>query len=433
MEGEVQVNELIKKDITMKIISIIFAVILWFVALGNVNPITTMNISVPLKVLNSNMLAEKGIGIKGNNIPSDITITISGRRKQIRDVSSKDFEASIDLADINEVGVKEIPITLKKNKDGIRVKNTDKLVLRLEFEKISSKFFNVEVKTEGNIKEGYIIIGKSASPDVIALSGLESTINSVASIVVFVDITNLDRDLIVRKDCKVLDSNGEDISEFSGKYNVDVSLQVAKQVPVLPLLNNSSSDGSIVKASSVNPNKVYITGSFDLISQINELYTQAIDISNINDTTTLTVPIVLPEGVSLYNSPQEAQVSVTVEKAGTREITIDRSIISIKSNNNTSGYKIEITTPSVVAKLKGMVSVLNQIDPQSLAPVIDVTNMTEGTHTVPLNLTLPDGVSLVEDSFADVKITKVEDVNTGTAPAETGEQVQPAEQTPDQE
>jgi len=63
MEGEVKVNKLMERDINIKILSILFAVLLWVYVINISNPIDVKIVSVPLKVINENTLQQKELFI----------------------------------------------------------------------------------------------------------------------------------------------------------------------------------------------------------------------------------------------------------------------------------------------------------------------------------------------------------------------------------
>jgi len=52
-------NELLKKDLTLKIISVFFAIFLWFIVLDSSNPVTWVELNVPLKVENESSLKKR--------------------------------------------------------------------------------------------------------------------------------------------------------------------------------------------------------------------------------------------------------------------------------------------------------------------------------------------------------------------------------------
>lgn len=57
---------------------------------------------------------------------------------------------------------------------------------------------------------------------------------------------------------------------------------------------------------------------------------------------------------------------------------------------------------------RGMQKDLEGLDILNLEPVIDVSGLDEGISTVPLHMSIPPGITLVEDVYIDVRIDAVE-------------------------
>ena len=57
-------SELLKKDFIVKVLSVIFAIFLWYFVLDSTNPIEGTDINVSLSIQNEDILKEKGIVIK---------------------------------------------------------------------------------------------------------------------------------------------------------------------------------------------------------------------------------------------------------------------------------------------------------------------------------------------------------------------------------
>ena len=74
-------NDLFKKDITIKIVSVLIAVLFWLYVYNTAdNPYNSKTFTnIPLKIENESSLDEKGFEIK-NRYKTSIDITIRGRQ-----------------------------------------------------------------------------------------------------------------------------------------------------------------------------------------------------------------------------------------------------------------------------------------------------------------------------------------------------------------
>jgi len=105
MEGEVKVNKLMERDINIKILSILFAVLLWVYVINISNPIDVKIVSVPLKVINENTLQQKELFIKNKDYQSNVVVTVRGRKQQLENINEGSFQTAVlDLSEITGPG-----------------------------------------------------------------------------------------------------------------------------------------------------------------------------------------------------------------------------------------------------------------------------------------------------------------------------------------
>ena len=401
-------NKLLKNDLVIRIISILFAIILWFFVLSDTNPYSTVYISVPIRFLNENTIQEKGLEIKNKNYQREIIVSVEGRTAMVNSIDSSYFDAVVDFSEVKEAGIVDVGVKFTKLKDNVNVKSYNPVSIKLELERIEEKTFEIQVRTEGIPKEKYYIIGGSTVPNTITIRGIESMISSIASTVVTVDVNGLDQNLVVKKDCKLYDINGNEITELSGRYIVDVKVDVAKEVAVVPVIQGMVSSGYVEKERFVYPQSIMIKGAPEILTGINEIRTVPVSIEGYTSNLDVKVPLNLPEGVELYNFANEVRINISVEQLATREFNISRGEINLVNENSGQHYKVEIITPSVNVKVRGGREEVERVEQSKLMPTVYLNYVTEGTHKLPLNIVLPNNVKLVEDIFVEVKVTKVE-------------------------
>ncbi|MDF2985205.1 MAG: YbbR family protein [Eubacterium sp.] len=407
MEGEIKVREFLKKDLILKIFSISFAVFLWFA----INPVKTNYYTVPLNVINEESLRAKGLILNTKVYPEKyVTISVRDRVDVLDRIKDNDFEVTLDLSKVDSVDDKVIQIDppVYIGRENISENNMDlkPKSVTLNLGKIEENPFIVQVETSGKLPAGYEIISKVASPDTVSIQALDSIVNSVGSVKAYVDVTGLNKTLEIRKECKVYDKKGVEIPELSKKFTVDIKIEVGKRVPVVPIISGDPNKDFVEGSYSVKPDKILITGDHDILSKVNEIKTDPVNLDNVTKTFTTPVILQLPEGIKLVSSTRE--VNVTVEIIPLSQRTIDIPVDSItldgrKTEDATLNYEI---TGTVTVRLKGKVEDLNTVSYQQLLATIDVDGLDEGTHTVPLKITLPVNISQVEETKVQLKITK---------------------------
>ena len=85
----------------LKLLSLLFAVIIWLVVVNVADPDATKTFSVPVEIINKDIITEMG------KVPSvvgdtDIAVfTISGPRSSVDNMTSDDFSATADLSQVD--------------------------------------------------------------------------------------------------------------------------------------------------------------------------------------------------------------------------------------------------------------------------------------------------------------------------------------------
>ncbi len=404
-------NELLKKDITMKIISVLFGIIIWFSVLDNINPYRTKSLSVPITVENETMLQNGNIIVK-KEYTRYVTVTIKGREAKINNAVPSDFLVKLDFSRVKSLNDSTIKLDgpYYVGKDGlsdsdIKIEMTPK-TLKLEMEKVVKTFFKVEVDLSGKPKEGYHIIKESIEPETLSLQGPDSLLKTVGSVKAVADITNLDKNITLQQDCKVYDKMGKEILQLSKNLSAKVNISVAKEVDIRPVVKGKPAPNYTEVSREVNPSKVLITGDPSILAEITELETEPVSIEDIKNTVDLTGKIIVPNGLKLYNPPKNITVNVKVEPLITKQFSITKDMISLNNTEIDNSLNYLIQTEGLKISIKGPRSAINALDAESIAPYADVFGLGEGTYNLQLKVSLPDNCRAVGDSHIDLLVQK---------------------------
>src|SRR5690242_4100709 len=151
MEGEAKVNELLKKDISIRVLAILFALLLWFYVLNDANPMQSKEIPVDLKVMNENALQEKGLILVNKDLQKSVRVAVTGRKDNVMDINENDFDVKVDFSQIKDSGTKELPITVTPFSKDITIEGVSPQTIRVDVEKIINKQFAIKATTKGSL------------------------------------------------------------------------------------------------------------------------------------------------------------------------------------------------------------------------------------------------------------------------------------------
>lgn len=408
MEGEAQmIRDIFKSDITIKIISVLLGILLWLYVLNIDNPYEEKSLTIPLSIENRNVLQEKSLSLLNeDNINRNVEVIVRGRKEVINNVKSSDFEAVVDFAKIESEKDKTLRVELHHDIDDITISLLVPRSINIKLENIVKGDFAVDVEVTGKPKEGYKVINMTQIPEEVTIEDIESIIETVGSIRSVVDISGLDKDKTIKKECKIYNKEGKEIPTTDKNLSVEVKFEVAREVPIVPALKGKPANDYVEGHKILNPDKALIAGPSDIISNITELKTEPVDISNTKGNINVTSLINLPEGVRLIDTPKEVSVNVIIEELVEKKLTVQKDLISFENfaKDNTLDYNV--LADSVEVTVKGRRASINSITESSLKPIVNVSGLNEGTHQLLLKFTIPLDVKLIGEPKTDVKISK---------------------------
>ncbi len=399
----------LRKDISLKILSVLLAIVLWFIVSNSVNPLKQTRITVPLAIINKQALVDKGIVITNEKYTKNVILTIEARENILQNLTANDFLVNLDLSKVKSVSDTEIDVDAPvyigdQNKNDIKITGMEPSTIKVELGKQAKNAFKVDVTTVGEPKRGYKIVEKTVEPEMILVEALDSQLGTIDSIKAVVDITNIDKDTVIKKDCTVYDKKGNEIPALSKNLSVDVKLKVAKQVVVEPDLLGNPQDNYTQSGTKVTPEIILITGLPEVLDRIDSIKTEPVNIQNINQSMEITKKLKLPEGVKLYTQVKDVTVSVTIEQYSNKDITVSSKDITLFNKQADNSLNYSIAPPSIVINLKGFKSDINSLDVPTIKPYIDVKGLGPGEYKLSLKAALPSNVYLSQDYMIDLKI-----------------------------
>lgn len=404
-------RESLKKNLNIKIISVLLAIGIWFFVLDSDNPIKVRDMTIPLKIENENTLLDKGLVLKNKDYQKSIEIKVRGRKEIIDNLSTDDFRAVLDFSKVKDASEKQVvvdgPSYIGKDREDVKIDSGRYQAVSIELEKTGNNTFQVAIAKEGSVKEGYKIVKTWVTPDSITIDGTDSLVKSIASIETGIDVDGLEEDTEFKKiECKVIGKNGKEVN-LNKKYTVDIKVEIAREVPIVPVINGKPAKNYIKGTYKITPEKALITGPHDILAKTYELTTlEPIDIENASNSVDVSRIIKLPAGIKLVNTPQEVEVSVAIEPLAQKDILIAKDNITLLNTEIDNSLKYEIQAEGITVTVKGSRQALEQLDASMLNPRLDVGRLGEGVHKVPLQVDLPDNVKLAQDYNVDVKIEK---------------------------
>ena len=170
-----QLTSLISQEWIIRIVSLFLAVVLW-IFVGGENRVDK-NIMVPVEIINlpQNLVVS-------NQYKKEIEVSVSGPRSLIENME-KNTLRQVDLtkARPGTLVVEHSNDTINVPR-GVTVQRIQPSSVILSLDKLIKKKVPILVRTIGQVESGYFLKSKKTSPDIITITGPETTLQGVEKI-----------------------------------------------------------------------------------------------------------------------------------------------------------------------------------------------------------------------------------------------------------
>ncbi len=165
-----------KKDWLLKMISICFAIFLWYFVTGEDR--VDMNVQIPVEIVN--LPRELVIS---NQYKNKLNVTVSGPRGMIRKISQQEISRTIDLSNASpgNVVVRNEPESISFP-HGIRVLRIQPAQVILLLDRMIQKELPIKYVTSGKLNKDYELTGITLNPNKLTISGPGAIIGKETSI-----------------------------------------------------------------------------------------------------------------------------------------------------------------------------------------------------------------------------------------------------------
>ncbi len=406
----IRMKKRLTRNLSLKILSLLVAFLVWVVILNVEDPVDTQTFyDIPVTKINENALAQvdKVYDVVSGNA---VDVKVKAKRSIIESLEVSDFQAVADLSKLSIVGAVPIDVALPEYGDNVEIEKENH-TMQVNLENLETKQFKIDVVTIGTVAEGYYIKEKTASPNIIQVSGAESVINKIKEVVVEVNVADV-RESFEKTGIvpKVYDNNGTlmDSGKMELNYeevNVSVDLLKTKTVNLFIELKGTPYPGYKYGTPDYEPKQVVIAGEqseLDKVQYIMGEYNIDNQKSDIEDE--VNIVDFIKDDVILIDDNQTAVINVKVEKLISKDISYNSSDIELR--NLPAGLTATFNKKATLkVEVYGEKDVLSTINKYNLKPYIDLGNTDIGTRRYNIEFNPPDSDITISNSSISIKIS----------------------------
>ncbi|MBD5115819.1 MAG: hypothetical protein HDT46_11645 [Ruminococcaceae bacterium] len=387
-----------KNNLKTLIMSVIFAIIIWFAVSIQVFPNVHDHIDgITITAEPTSYMQRENLQI--TDFQQDITIQILGKRYVIGTLTAEDFTASLDLSEITSPGTHTVDVNVnmvQPNTDYQIISNN--LTASVEVERIISKEIALDVNTNSiNVADGLQIQTDdiSLSTSNVLISGEQSLVNSVARAVieplydgVLTETTKING-IVVIYDADGTKIETNELEYQSDNYTVTIPVYRVKTLPLNVSMIYPQNFNTYSIKYSIFPQEITIAAPADDISIEN---LERIDVGEIDLTdityrdlqNSIRLPISLADGYKNLSGIGTAQVTFKdIDSYGRLELPVSTENFTILNGDPSYDYsfvtsQIDITAvgPSDIIKTLSSDDILGTVNLLGTPAELGVKNVT---------------------------------------------------------
>lgn len=398
----------------LKILSVIFAVLLWLYVLSSEDPYREKTLNdIPVHFEGENQLNTDQFVISSNKseVLKDVVVTVSARASVLEQVNASGINVYADLKNVRTAGVHIVRLNATSTIGS--VVNIKPATVEVEIDELSSSTVPVQAQYVGQLPDGYWRGECELTPAYITLRGPLSSIKRVSKVLCDVNLTDRTKSVNESIGVRFVDTEGETVPK-SGF--IDNNPSVIARMQVLPkktvpldvvgalvgtdeLANNYE-----VLWSKANPSSVEIAAPQELLDSITKLSVQSVNLQGASESVITNCNVLKPASSVVLIGQDTTEVYVEIgEKTG--EVRYDGLTIAVEGLGRDLDASLLQSQASVI--LTGPLSRTDKVRRGDVSFSVDLTDRPAGTYTVPVDVTLPEGFEDVKRAVTPSTVTVV--------------------------
>ena len=400
-------KEKIFKNLSLKILSAVFAVVLWTIIVNIYDPTTSYTFSnVSVQLINTESLTDKNYSyeiVDGGKI----SVYVSGPKSVVTNIKASDIVATADLSKISAFAdYVDIHVSVVRN--GQTLNNVEVVpktsAVRLSIENRDTKTINVNTEVTGKPADGYALVKQTLNPTSIKVTGPSSIIDTIDHAGITFDVTGATDEVHGDADIHLYDEEENEIKDVSldlSQSSVSYTAQVVriKTVAVEAGYSGTPKDGYTISSVTLNQNNVQVYGDENALNNLEKI---VIPSNNINvdelDKDRIykfSLENYIDKSLHILKNSR-VEVTVKVGTTTTKSITLNTSDIRVSGLDTSMTYVFAYKTYNI--EIEGNKDLVSTIDTSKISVSADLsTYKSSGTVDIKLSVSLPEGISLKND------------------------------------
>lgn len=379
-----------KNKITAILLSLVIAFGLWLYVVTNVSQEAEYTIyNVPVVMEGEALLNEKNLMITSVSA-DDVDLTLSGSRSDLAKVNNSNMILKVNLGEISEPQEKKAleytpvyPGDVPTNALTIESRHPARIYVTVEARR--NKEVPVEVIWIGSTPEGFMSDRENRvlDYDKVTVMGPASVADLIEKAVIEVDLNERRESISQDYRYTLCDKNGNPVDAELITTNVenvhlDVKIQQVKEVKLLAEIVYGGGATEKNTKVTIEPATIRLAGGGAVLEELGDsIQLGRIDLSAVEKSQKISLPITLPEGITNLSNITQADVDIQFSGLMVKSFEVE----NIEAVNVPEELEAEIIEKKLTIILRGPAADLMKITDADIVIRADLTGAVVGTST----------------------------------------------------
>lgn len=404
-------------NLGLKVISLVVAFILWLVIINTTDPTITKKFTdIPVQIINENVITSLNqvYEVEDGDM---VDVVVKGKRSFVEELTNDDFSASADLSKLSTVNTAGIQVKLNKSsKENVEL-DWNNEVLRISLEEKESQQVRVQIDTEGELADTYVLGDITAQPNIIEISGGKSKIKRIHSIGAVVELKGQSSNFSADVTPILYDGEGEVIDASNVTFSndtihVEVEVVPTKTIPLYVEASGTPASGYRHVQTDYKPDSVVISGKKSDLEKVKSIKVP-VSVEGAKNDVEQEIDLtqyLYNTGCKLTEEYTTVSIRCVIEKNGKRTFSFVNSDINVKNLPDELNFSYVYENKRNSVTVQGGEDDLGKLTLTALGAYIDVKGLSAGQHTVEVKFDLPENLKLKSKVRVEVLLTQSEDI-----------------------
>lgn len=386
--------------ITMRLFSLIIAVIIWLSITHTLNPVISQQVKfIPVTFTGEGILTSNGLVVLDKDDIGTVGVKVRGPRNSVIKAMST-ITAKVNLSDITSVGEWTGDVTFDIGVSGVSIDGRATSKVTLTIDKLSEKDIPVIVKKTGSERERDKILSSVPEQDKVKIWGAKSEVSQVKALVIPVDASDVKEESTEEYEYYFVNNNNEKQAfssvktgfntmsvenTFMNKKTVSLDVVLSKNDHVYYLEREwiSSERIDVGVLEDFKDDKIEVLFNPDLYKEETEEYTLSVH---------------APKGVYVPYEYREIKAKLNLKELEKDEVTFD-----VEVKNAPKDYEYSLVKSSVTVSVK---KIKGESIKDKVKGYVDLDGLSEGRHNIEIKIESDKPVFMTETKTVGVNIYK---------------------------